>query len=338
MKKAQDPIILGVEPHSGIPGGALTISCRGFRPGLDSKVLLGEMEASIFTASEDKVIVGLPESPESLGLILKVGQTVSKVFPFSLATQLCTNIHPVTNPVISPEDGSIITTISGGRGQRTEEPLVRITKRGDRIPFHCEIMNPTGLAFSPDGQLYVSSRNDGTVLCYTDYERLDVVAEDLGIPCGIVFDSKNRLYVGDRTGKIYRIDASGRREEFAHLEPSISAYHLAMDPKDRLYVTGPTFAMRDCLIRFSKKGVAEPILDGLARPQGMVFLPDGDLLLATGYEGKKGVFRYSPADGSIRHYITAPILVGLAIAEENIYLATNNSIYRAQLPGNTTIN
>ncbi len=322
--------ILGVTPPAGVPEGEIAISCRGFRPGLGSRVLLGEIEAFIVSASEDRIIVKLPESPKSLGLALKVGDLVSAVFPIRLATQLCTDLHPVTNPVIAP-DGSIITTISGARGQQVSQPLIRITKRGDKIPYHCEIMNPTGLAFSRDGQLYISSRNDGTVLRYTDYEHLDVVAEDLGVPCGIVFDSRGFLYVGDRTGKIYRIDASGNKEEFAHLEPSVSAYHLAMDAEDRLYVTGPTFAMRDHLYRFSRKGARESLCDAFARPQGMAFLPDGSLLISAGYQGKKGIFRYSPENGSIRHYIAAPILVGAAVAGQDIFLASNNSIYRTQL-------
>jgi sugar lactone lactonase YvrE len=338
MKEApQDLLILGVTPHSGVPGGELVIHCRGFVPDFSSKVLLGEIEAFIISASQERIIVRLPESPKSLGLALKVMQAVSAVFPFSLATRLCTDLHPVTNPVIAP-DGSIITTVSGARGQHVAQPLVRITRQGDKIPYHCEIMNPTGLAFSPDGQLYISSRNDGTVLRYTDYEQLDVVAEDLGVPCGIVFDSNGRLYVGDRTGKIYRIDPSGHKEEFAELEPSVSAYHLAMDAEDRLYVTGPTFAMRDCLYRFSKKGVAARIVAGLARPQGMVFLPDGDLLIAAAYQGKKGIFRFSPEDGSFEHYIAAPILVGLGVSGQDIFLASNNSIYWTQLPGKAALN
>ncbi len=330
MKEPHDLLILGVTPPAGVPEGEIVIVCRGFKPGLASRVLLGEIEAFIVSASEERIIVRLPESPKSLGLALKVEDSVSAVFPFRLATQLCTDLHPVTNPVIAP-DGSIITTISGARGQQVAQPLIRITKRGDKIPYHCEIMNPTGLAFSRDGQLYISSRNDGTVLRYTDYEHLDVVAEDLGVPCGIVFDSKGLLYVGDRTGKIYRIDASGNKEEFAHLEPSVSAYHLAMDAKDRLYVTGPTFAMRDHLYRFSREGARESLCDSFARPQGMAFLPDGSLLIAAGYQGKKGIFRYSPEDGSIRHYISAPILVGAAVAGQDIFLASNNSIYRTQL-------
>jgi sugar lactone lactonase YvrE len=328
MKKTQGLRILGVAPLFGLPGGELVINCCGFKPGLESRVLLGEVDAFILSASEDRIIVRLPESPASLGLVLKIKRTVSEVFPFSLAVRLSSGLHPVANPVIAP-DGSIVTTISGSRGQQVAQPLVRITKRGDKIPYPCEIMNPTGLAYSPDGQLYISSRNDGTVFRYTDSEQLDVVAEDLGVPCGIVFDSKGLLYVGDRTGKIFRIDHSGNKEEFAHLEPSVSAYHLAIDTEDRLYVTGPTLAMRDRLYRFSKAGVAATLVDGLARPQGMAFLPDGDLLIAAGYQGNKGIFRYSSKDGSLSHYIAAPILVGLAVAEHNIYLASNDSIYQS---------
>jgi sugar lactone lactonase YvrE len=337
MKRSKDLRIIGVTPLAGVPGGDLAIDCRGFVPGLGSRVLLGEVEAFILSASEERILIRLPESPQSLGLALQVERTISAVFPFSLASQLSTELHPVTNPVISP-DGSIITTISGSRGQQVAQPLIRITPRGDKIPYNCEIMNPTGLAFSGDKQLYISSRNDGTVLRYTDFERLDVIADDLGVPCGIAFNSKGLLYVGDRSGNIYRIDSAGQREEVAHLAPSISAYHLAMDMEDRLYVTGPTFAMRDYLYRISMDGTVELLMDGFARPQGLAFLPDGDLLIAAGYKGKKGIFRYSPVDGSIHHFIAAPILVGMAISGQNIYLASNSSIYSAQLPGRAPVN
>jgi sugar lactone lactonase YvrE len=330
--------ILEVMPAAGIPGGELVIKCRGFKPDFSSKVLFGEVEAFIVSASDERIIVRLPESPQSLGLVLKVGKALSGVFPFSLAARLATDLHAVANPVVAP-DGAVITTISGSRGEQVSQPLIRVSRHGDKVPYTCDITNPTGLAFSPDGQLYISSRHDGTVLRYTDYEHLDVVAEDLGIPCGIAFDSKGLLYVGDRTGKIYRIDASsGNREEFAHLEPSIAAYHLAVDSEDRLYVTAPTFSMRDRLVRFSRSGKTESLVNGLARPQGMAFLPDGDLLLCTGYEGKKGVFRYSPQTGSFSHYIAAPIPIGLAIAGTDIFLATRDSLYWTSLPGSRAVN
>jgi sugar lactone lactonase YvrE len=337
MKAKREMVITGVTPSLGVPEGELTIFCRGFRPGLSSRVLFGDVEAFITSASEEKVVVRLPENPKCLGLALAAGDAVSPVYPFNLATRLVSDLHPVANPVVAP-DGTLITTISGGRGQQVSQPLVRITRQGDKLPFNCEIMNPTGLAFSADGKLYVTSRNDGTVLRYTDFETLEVFADDLGVPCGLVFDSKGRLYVGDRTGKIYRIDASGNKEEFAQLEPSIAAYHLAVDAQDRIYVTGPTFSMRDNLHRISGPGQVEILLGGLARPQGMVFLPDGDLLIAAGYQGKKGIFQYSLKDGSVRHFATAPILVGLAVSGQDIYFADGTSIYWAQIAGQEAVN
>lgn len=334
MKTARGLRITGVSPLSGVPGGRLLVRCQNFVPGLESKVFLGDIEAFIISASEDYILIRLPESPYSLGLILRAGGKISPLFPFNLAVRLASELHPVMNPVIAP-DGSIITTISGGRGQEIDMPLVRVTRQGDKIPYSCEVVNPTGLAFSPDGQLYVSSRHEGTVLKYTDFEHLEVVADDLGIPCGMVFDSNGNLFVGDRTGRIWKIGKTGRKKEFVSLEPSISAYHLAIDTQDSIYVTGPTFAARDCLYRISVDGKVETLLGGLARPQGMAFLPEGDLLIAAGYKGKKGIFRYSPADGSFRFYIAAPTSVGLAVAGQTAYLATGDALYSVLLPGST---
>lgn len=327
--------ITGVSAQTGVPGGELAVQCQGFVPGLGSKVLLGDAEAFVLSASEDRVRVRLPENPCCLGLALRVGGESSPVFPFNLAARLAAELHPVSNPVVAP-DGSIITTVSGTGGQQVEQPLVRVTRQGDKHPFACEVMNPTGLAFSPDGQLYVSSRHDGTVLRYTNFEQMDVVADDLGTPTGLAFDSRGDLFVGDRTGRIWRLDpAGGKKEEFAALEPSVAAYHLAIDAGDRIYVTGPTFAVRDSLVRVARDGKVERLLGGLARPQGMAFLPDGDLLLATGHKGRMGVFRYCVADGALKLHVAAPTVVGLAVSGGTAFLATGDALYSVALPGHS---
>ena len=64
-------------------------------------------------------------------------------------------------------------------------------------------------------------------------------SSDLGIATGIAFDREGIMYVGDRSGTIYRIEGFGIAESFAMLEPSVSAYHLAFGADERLYVTAP---------------------------------------------------------------------------------------------------
>jgi hypothetical protein len=46
------------------------------------------------------------------------------------------------------------------------------------------------------------------------------------------------LYVGDRTGTIFRVNEIGEEKAWAQIEPSVSAYHLAFGPDGSLFVTG----------------------------------------------------------------------------------------------------
>jgi len=130
-------------------------------------------------------------------------------------------------------------------------------------------MNATGLAFSITGDLFVSSRYDGSIYTVDSSGSVALYLEGMGIATGIAFDRGGNLYVGDRSGSIFKISPEKEIFVFATLEPSIAAYHLAFGLDDHLYVTGPTTSSFDCIYRISPAGQVEKFFTGLGRPQGL---------------------------------------------------------------------
>ncbi len=92
----------------------------------------------------------------------------------------------------------------------------------------------------------------------------------MGVATGAVFDREGNLFVGDRSGTIFKIDrAAASIFVYATLEPSISAYHLAIDREGTLYVTGPTLCSNDAIWAIDSHGEARTWYRGLGRPQGL---------------------------------------------------------------------
>src|SRR5688500_19968269 len=53
----------------------------------------------------------------------------------------------------------------------------------------------------------------------------ETVASDLGVACGLAFDDEGWLYVGDRSGTIFRV-RDGRAQPFATLPPDRKSTRL----------------------------------------------------------------------------------------------------------------
>jgi sugar lactone lactonase YvrE len=157
---------------------------------------------------------------------------------------------------------------------------------------------------------------------------MSVYVEGMGVATGIVFDQENNLYVGDRSGTIFKISPNRQIYVYATLEPSISAYHLAWGPDQHLYVTGPTTSSFDTIYRIADNGDVAGWFRGLGRPQGMAFDVDGNLYCAASYMGRKGIVRIAP-DRRIDHYVSGPGVVGLAFMPSGaMIVATGSAVYR----------
>ncbi|MGH9865949.1 MAG: SMP-30/gluconolactonase/LRE family protein, partial [Candidatus Acidiferrales bacterium] len=175
--------------------------------------------------------------------------------------------------------------------------------------------------------LYVSCRNEGTIYRVTPDGRSEQWLEGMGIATGIAFDRAGSLYVGDRSGTIFKIGADREIFVFATLEPSMSAYHMAFHPSGDLYVTGPTTSSFDRVYRITPAGEVEVFYRGLGRPQGLAFDRDGNLYVAASLAGKRGIVRIAP-EGNAEIALSGNNIVGLVLEpSRRALVATINSLY-----------
>ncbi len=119
-------------------------------------------------------------------------------------------------------------------------------------------------------------------------------AEGLGVATGIAFDDDGNLFVGDRSGTIFKIAPGSPTEGqkmfvYATLEPSVAAYHLAFNDLGTLFVTGPTTSSFDCVHAIDRDGTASVYFKGLGRPQGSAFDAEGNLYVAASLAGERGI-------------------------------------------------
>ena len=177
----------------------------------------------------------------------------------------------------------------------------------------------------------MSSRLDGIVYQVTPTGNVSVFVEGMGIATGLALDTEGNLFVGDRSGTIFKISPTRQIFVFAMLEPSISAYHLAFGPAGYLYVTGPTSSSYDSIYRISDHGDVDTFYRGLGRPQGMAFDDQGLLYVAASLAGRRGVVRVMP-DEKAELFLSGPGIVGLAFTPSKaLAVATTNALYRVDV-------
>lgn len=323
------PVIESLLPIAGVEGGEVIINCDGFVFSTydQARVMFGGVETRPISASNSRVVAPVPANTLLDGKInvsLAVDGEVSEGKDFIIARKFAENLHPVANPAYDIDTGAVYATLSGSRGQKVPVSVYKITADGEMEPFLTDLVNPTGIAFSPDGEMFITSRYDGSVYRITPFKEAEVFARNLGVATGITFDSQGHMYVGDRSGTIYTVNEIGEATAFASIEPSVSAYHLAFGPDGFLYVSGPTLSSFDSILKVSPEGEVVRFFSGLGRPQGMAFDRQGNLYVAASRRGHRGVIRVSP-DAEAHVFLAGNSLVGLCFDDKgNMILASTH--------------
>jgi len=333
---SEQPRILKISPAYSLPGGEIAIDCESFDtsdPTLCA-VWLEDERAPIVALSPMRALVIVPELSHSGSVAVKLESDgiLSEPVNVMVGRRLAEDLHPVSSPAFDPDDGSLFVTRSGSRGEHLPVTLFRIDINGEISEFSGDIVNPTAIAFDTNGQMFVSSRMEGTVFKVTPFKEAVPFARNLGVATGIAFDRADTMYVGDRTGRIYKVNGIGEETPWAQLEPSVSAYHLAMGPDDALYVTGPTVASFDSIMRVDRDGKVSVFFKGLGRPQGLGFDDDGNLLVAASLRGRRGIVRISPDGMKAEMFVAGMNLVGLAFsATGDLAITSTDAVYSLTL-------
>lgn len=308
----------------------MTITGGGFSidPRLPD-VRIGGLPARIAAASPSALTAIVPAGLDGGSVPVRVEEALGETAYVDVGSPLATGLHLVDNPAFD-RHGNLYVTFSGSRGQQSPVSIYIVRRNGSREPFASNIPNPTSLALDRDGNLYVSSRFDGSVHRVASDGTVSTFASDLGVPCGIAFGPDDgALYVGDRSGSILRV-IDGRATALATLPPSIAAFHLAFGPDRRLYVTAPTLGAHDEVYRISTRGKVETFCGGFGRPQGLAFDAAGKLYLVDALAGGGGLFRLSlDAPRERELLIDGGGLIGLAFDPlGGLVVASSDTVYR----------
>ncbi len=328
--------IISINPPNAIPGGEVIINCEDFQ--MDA---MGEYgcyfdgkAASIVGASANRVLAIVPENFDTaeVEVYLESGGDRSETKTIIVGEKLANDLHIVANPAVDPKDDALILTRSGSRGQQLPTTLFRLETSGFLGEMSAEVLNPTGIAFDQGGGLYVTARADGEVVRVNGDDEVVPYASDLGVATGIAFDKNDAMFVGDRSGTIYRVPNFGNPESFAVLEPSVSAYHLAFGADGKLYVTAPGLASFDAVYRVDQAGFDEVFYRGLGRPQGLAFDQAGNLYIAACLRGRHGIVKISPDGKESEIFVAGMNIVGLCFTRKGeLIAATSEAVYSLPL-------
>ena len=326
------PRIDAIAPAAALPGGEVELVGEHLGPDGSTlpEVLLGDNPAMVLMSRSQRLVFRVPKSGSTAMLEVRSRGESSNQVPLRVARQLTDGLHVVTNPAVS-RSGMIFATISGPRGKQMPVSVMRVGPDGHGTPFVSGLMNATGMTLNEAGDLFVTSRAEGNVYQIDPVGDSTVYAKGMGVATGCAFDRSGNLYVGDRSGTIFKIDIN--REIFVHatLEPSVSAYHLAVDIEGRLYVTGPTLSSNEAIWMIEPNGATHEWFRGLGRPQGMAISHDGDIYLAACLKGQRGIVRVTP-NGEASLALAGPNLIGIAFSPAGTtILATNDAVFEVDL-------
>ena len=294
------PQISEVSPQAAIPGGEFQIRGKGLAAcGSPARHASATLPAPVVIGSDSLVIVRVPEGASRGELVVGTGRQRQRAVDLR-------HRHPDRR---QPASGG---QPRGRQARQHLRHLQRIARAEDAgvglqdrpstsvaSRFVTDLMNATGLAFDARRRaLRLQPPRRHGVSGVASAATCRVYVEGMGVATGIVFDRDENLYVGDRSGTIFKISRAAPDLRVRHAGAVASPPIIW--PSGRTDIcTSPVPPLRASMrcIAFRTAGDVEVFYRGLGRPQGMAFDVDGNLYVAASLGGRRGVVRITPDEG-----------------------------------------
>ena len=335
------PHLTSLSPRAAIPGGSFEVFGAALLTQTNDgpqvpTAAFGEVTATLDLVRPDRAVVRVPEGTIASDLTLTTQGRTSNVLHANIAVSMAENLHLISNPAADAE-GNLYAMVSGPRGERVPVSVFRIDRDLQVRPFVRDLLNISALALGPDRFVYASSRSEGTVYRISPEGEIQTFAEGMGVATGLAFDREGNLFVGDRSGTIFKIRPSGTSSAgevfvFTTLEPSVAAYHLAFRDDGTLLATAPNTSSNQAVFAITPTGDASVFYRGLGRPQGLALDEEGFVYVAASLHGRRGIIRLTPDGVEAELFITGNDLVGLCFLDDGCAaLATGTTLFHVDL-------
>jgi DNA-binding beta-propeller fold protein YncE len=158
--------------------------------------------------------------------------------------------------------------------------IQQISSSGVVSVFASGLTHPTGLAFGPDGNLYVSEdfsgSNTGVVSQVTSGGTVTSFASNLFTPLGLAFNGTD-LYIADYVNNRIAVVSSGGGVVSTFASPLNSPFGVAFDSSGNLFV-----ANRDngTVVKVDSLGTVTAFAAGFNQPNDLAFDSSGELFVS----------------------------------------------------------
>ena len=285
------------ETAAALPGGEISISGSGFgaRNHARPQVQFGAAEGSLVMAGGQ--FPGRARAGRRGGRrgARAHGRMESAPFPMALGVQIADNLHPVAIPPSTPT----ATSTSPSAASAAKKFPSRSTKslRTHAVkPFITELMNPTGLAIDRDGISFCflpQRRHRSTAFPPTAASMQWI--EGMGIATGLAFDKAGNLYVGDRSGTIFKISPGARNFRVRHAGAFARGVSSGVQPGGRaVRHRAHHFEFRPRAIAFLPRAKSACFFAGWDVPKASLSTASAISTSRVRSAGKRGIVRLTP--------------------------------------------